>query len=429
MNKTPESSRTVAARVVSKWLKTGSFPDRLIPPDSNDHGFIQDIVYGTVRWKRTLQWVLRKYVHNRPPPQVNSVLLIGAYQVLLRPDIPSYAAINETVQATRGLNARRTTGFVNAILRSIQRDREKLLTQIAELPTGLRSSHPYALVDSWSKQYGTDVAAALCAWDNQIPNISITTRPDGPDVTALLVRFNEAGIAAHPHPGAPKRAIEIAHGTAATALPGFDNGDFVVQDPATLTAVDMLDLQPGQRVLDACAAPGGKTVQIAARLQNSGEIVATELHEDRIPRLRANLKMAGVAHLTRILQLDATDPEAMKTISGKFHRILIDVPCSNTGVLRRRPDARWRYDPQRIKHLTSLQQQILDTTAPLLKPDGLLVYSTCSLDHRENEDVVNAWLKDNPGYRMLCDSLKVPTATRTDGAYAALIQRVQTVHS
>ena len=427
MNPTHKTARTVASNIVSRWLDTGEFPDRLIPGDHPDHGFILDLVYGTVRWKRTLEWAVRAYIRHRPPARVNGALLVGAYQLLLRPDIPAYAAINETVDAARELSAHRTGGFVNAVLRAIQSDRDDLLKRIAALPLGLRYSHPDSLVDSWKMQYGADVAEALCEWDNTIPSVSITSRPDGPDVAALLSRLNDADIHAVAHPGSPEDAIQIPHGTSVGALTSqaaIQPHEFVVQDPATLNAIKLLDVQPGQRILDACAAPGGKAVQMAARLQNSGELVALEIHEDRLPRLRENLRTAKLSHLTRIVKADASDPEIAKTLGGTFDRILLDVPCSNTGVLRRRPDARWRFDPRRLKLLNQLQRKILIAIAPLLKPGGLLAYSTCSLSRRENETLLHRWLKKNPAFELVHEQLSVPTATHTDGAFAAIIRRV-----
>lgn len=418
-------ARVVAASIVGRWLESGQFPDRMIPSDHPEHGFILDLVYGTVRWKRTLEWAVRSYVRRRPAVKINGPLLMGVYQLLLCQEIPDYAAINETVDAANAINSRRKTGFVNAVLRAIQRDRDSLLKRIADLPLGLRYSHPDSLIASWSMQYGPDIAAALCRWDNDVPSVSITTRPDGPDVTALQERLAEAGIVTTPHTGAPAIALSLAHGVSVGELissGGLSQSEFVVQDPSTLMAVELLDIQPGQRVLDACAAPGGKAIQLAARLQNQGELVAAERHEDRMPRLRKNLADAGVAHLARVVEGDAADADG-KTIEGRFDRILLDVPCSNTGVLRRRPDARWRFDPRRLKQLNMQQRNILDAMAIKLKPGGLMVYSTCSLNRRENDRLVRRWLKHNRAFEWVDEAVSVPISSRVDGAYAALIRR------
>jgi 16S rRNA (cytosine967-C5)-methyltransferase len=203
------------------------------------------------------------------------------------------------------------------------------------------------------------------------------------------------------------------------SLPGYGQGGFIIQDPAARGAVELLDVQPGQRVLDACAAPGGKTLQIAARLGGKGRLVAMDLHADRLPPLRDNLARAGFGWV-EVATGDAAAPRPASD-DWRFDRILLDVPCSNTGVLRRRPDARWRFTARRLAALARTQAAILRNTLAWLAPGGRLVYSTCSLEPEENRDLLDALLRDVPGLRLLGAIDRLPMRDATDGAFAAAL--------
>ena len=229
---------------------------------------------------------------------------------------------------------------------------------------------------------------------------------------------------ATPHPGLPSAAVVVPHGCHVDRLPGFREGLFAVQDPATLEAVRLLDVRPGQRVLDACAAPGGKTVQIAARLEGEGSLLATDCWRDRLRPLKENLERFGFARFVRVAVADAKRASPRDLGAGPFDRILADVPCSNTGVQRRRADARWRFDPARLAQLAETQLAILENLALRhLAPGGRLVYSTCSIEEEENEAVVAEFLRRHPEFRLADQTLQVPPDRECDGAFAAAIDR------
>ena len=425
-------ARAWAIRILFRWLRHGEFPDanldRLGVP-SELRGFTMELVYGTVRWHGLLDAALGLLIERRPPTDAEAALLLGLCQLLKMPSIPAFAAIHATVEAAKIVGNRRTPiGLVNAALRNADRYRADLEEELAKAPPHIRLSHPDDLLARWTAAWGADRAEAICEWDNRPADVVLLTLPGGPTLPVLLERLHSAGIEAEPLPDFPDTAIRIAHGHRVESLPGFQEGDFAVQDPSTLAAVELLDVHPGQRVLDACAAPGGKAARIARLLaaeEPPSALVALDLHEDRIGGLEATLRrlVPGMDRFVRVMAVDAAeaDPEAL---GGPFDRILLDVPCGNSGVLRRRVDARWRQDPERLTRIRAAQRRILDAAPRLLAPGGRIVYSTCSIDPAENSGQIDDFLSRNPSFRCLESRLNLPGDHGADGAFAAALERI-----
>ena len=397
------SSRREAIFVLTRWLATHDFPDRLIP-DVPERAFITDLVYTTVRRHRTLIWALEQLVKKMPKGETEAALLVGACQILFMPSVADYAAVNETVEAAK-LASKETAGLVNAVLRNLLRKRDTLLAELAKQPLGIRTSHPDSLITRWLEHFGETETLALCEWNNT-PAETYTAYP----------------------PGSPELFCRVPHGTRVDSLPGYAEGAFIVQDPATAPAVDLLAVKPGLKVLDACAGPGGKTVQIAWRMgapssENSHLLVALDLHEDRLETVRTNLARTKQTWVT-VCQGDLTEnPRAALEPFGLFDRILIDAPCSNSGVLRRRPDARWRWTTKRMKKLAATQAIMLENAIPLLAPNGRIVYSTCSLEPEENRKQVSALRRAHPEFACIAVEERIPTRTQTDGSFACALER------
>ncbi|MEI7899689.1 MAG: transcription antitermination factor NusB [bacterium] len=396
------SSRRDAIFVLTRWLATHDFPDRMIP-DSPDRAFITDLVYTTVRRYRTLTWALERLVKKMPKGETEAALLVGASQILFMPSVADYAAVNETVEAAK-LASKQTAGLVNAVLRNLLRQRDTLLADLAKQPAGIRTSHPEALITRWLERFGEAETLALCEWNNT------------PAETFL----------AYP-PGAPAPFVPMPRGTRVEEVPGYADGAFIVQDPAMAMCLDLLALKPGLNVLDACAAPGGKTVQIAWRMgppaSDKHQLVALDLHEDRLELVRANLARTRQAWVN-VQQGDlAGSPRGALEPFGLFDRILLDAPCSNSGVLRRRPDARWRWTTRRMKKLAATQAVMLENTLALLAPGGRLVYSTCSLEPEENRQQITALRKAHPDLACVAVEERIPTRSQTDGSFACAFER------
>ena len=378
------NSRRAAAFAVLRWLSTREFPANLLP-DGPDRAFVQDVVYTVLRRLRPLRHVLGVLVPKWPKGELEALLYVGAAQVLYMPEIPDFAAVGETVKAAKACENPSVARVVNGTLRNLVRRREEFERMIESAPLAERESFPDELVRRWTGRYGEEGAAKLCAWHNT-PAETFIARRDGTFVAL------ERG----------KKVADVA---------GYDEGEFIVQDPGTALAVRLLDPKPGESVLDACAAPGGKTVQIAWR---GAKVTACEVNPARRRRLEENLKR---------LKLDVAVVDSLERAGTGFRKVLVDAPCSNTGVLRRRPDARWNWNAGRLAAVVGLQAEILDRAAPLVAPGGTLVYSTCSNEPEENSGQAAAFLVRHPEFSPAASEEAVPHVAGCDGAFAAAFVR------
>ena len=386
------NSRRTAAFAVCRWRTTHEFTSELLPADCADRAFVQDIVYTVVRRYRALRAVLGELMKKWPKGELEALVLVGAAQILYMPDVPDFAAVNETVAAAKASGREnRLDRVVNGVLRNLLRRRAELEAKLATAPLAERESYPTALVKRWIVQYGEDKAELLAKWHNL------------PAETWLAFK--------------DRRFERLPHGRKVTEVEGYAEGAFIVQDPATVGAVELLDVAPGQSVLDFCAAPGGKTAQIAWRLSGKGRLVAQDVNPKRLTRLKENLSRLRLDFVEAVQSISSTDGQIM------FDRILVDAPCSNMGVLRRRPDARWRWNVEHLKQLTALQAQILDAAATLVAPGGRLVYSTCSNEPEENGEQVAAFLARHPDFAEVTRRESVPFETDHDGAFACALER------
>ena len=397
------NSRRTAAFIVTRWLATHEFPNEMLPQVGEDRAFVQDLVYTVVRRFRPLRSVLGELLKTWPKGELEALVLVGAAQVLYMPDVPDFAAVNETVAAAKSSGKdKRLDRVVNGVLRNLIRRREEFEAKLAAAPLAERESFPNALVRRWTERYGAERAETLAKWHNT------------PAETWLA------------YPGG--RFEKLERGRKVTEVEGFDDGAFLVQDPATAGAIELLDVKPGLSVLDFCAAPGGKTVQIAWRL-GGGRLVAQEVNPRRLRRLQKNLERLKLDWVEAVQSI-SQDPSTLRASASPrdsdspfFDRVLVDAPCSNTGVLRRRPDARWRWDAEHLKQLTELQAEILADAATRVAPGGLLVYSTCSNEPEENGDQVAAFLATHPEFSEVARRESVPFESGHDGAFACAMER------
>ena len=381
------NSRRIAAFAVVRWLATKDFPATLLP-EGPDRAFVQDLVYTVIRRLRPLRKVLGALVTKWPKGELEALLYVGAAQVLYMDEVPDFAAVNETVEAAKQCDNKSVAKVVNAVLRNLIRRREEFEQMIAAAPLEERESFPTELVRRWTARFGAENAAKLCAWHNE-PAETFLARKDG-------------------------SFVALERGKKVTEVPGFAEGGFIVQDPGTALAVELVDAKPGDEILDACAAPGGKTIQLAWR---GAKVTACEVNPKRRRKLEENLKRVGV----EVEVADALDSCRLQSIA--FGKVLVDAPCSNTGVLRRRPDARWNWSVEKLEALVKLQAEILDQVEPLVAPGGTLVYSTCSNEPEENLEQVNAFLVRHPDFKLDVTRESVPFESGHDGAFAARFVR------
>ena len=387
------NTRRAAAFVVARWIAThGHVSDML--PEGSDRAFVQDIVYTTVRRFRSLRSVLGKLVTKWPKGEMEALLLVGGAQILYMPDVPDFAAVNETVAAAKSCPNKNIAKVVNGVLRNLIRRRAEFDEYLNTASLAERESYPNGLVNRWVERYGADGAEKLCQWHNKPSETWLAYHPDG----------------AEPF-------VKLPHGKKVSDVEGFSEGKFIVQDPATAGAVELLDVKPGMTVLDCCSAPGGKTIQCAWRLggpDKGSRLVAQEINPARRRVLTENLKRVGQGWVETVAKVE----EGLL-----FDRVLADVPCSNTGVLRRRPDARWNWTKEHLAELVKLQAEVFEMASAHVAPGGLIVYSTCSNEPEENDGQIAAFLAAHPDFEEVGRRESVPFESGKDGAFACALRR------
>jgi len=371
--------------------------------EHRDAAFLQTLVFGVLRNLMLLDtWLDELCDNKRLETRIHWLLRLGVAQLLLI-EVPAHAAVNETVN----LAGAKPRALVNAVLRRTEREKTHLLRMAENLPPQDRYSHPEWLIERWRAQHGQEAALKMCEWNQQPADTYIRINrlhPEPLDEAALAT----LGKTAHPEfyrVDQPPREW-------------LAEGRCYVQDPSTAIACELLDPQPGDTVLDACAAPGGKTAYLAQLMHNRGRIVACDASPRRTKRMQENLERLGVT-IAETPVIDWTKSGARAFGGLQFDRILVDAPCSNTGVMRRRVDVRWRLEPWFFKQMTEQQHLILENILPLLKPGGALVYSTCSIDREENEDVVSGLLGTHPNLKLAESDATFPWRDQVDGAFAA----------
>lgn len=407
--------RSVTLRALLEWEKGRSFSDDILHSQlashslsAPDRALVMELFYGVLRNLSELDFLIGELREGKLDPETRGILRLGLYQIF-HTRIAPHAAVNETV-ALGG----KSRGLINAVLRRALRERDQLEHALAEAPTEVRTSHPDFLVERWNEQFGPENTAQLCEWDNTPAEVYV--RANGLKVTpSELLRSAPDAEASNVHPHA-LRVRKIPFSWIAQGL-------CYVQDPSTLLACDLLAPHPRETVLDACAAPGGKTTYLAELMHNSGRIIACDIFESRVERLRENLHRLGVRN-TQPLHLDVLSAAGTAPLTpDTFDRILIDAPCSNTGVLRRRVDVRWRLTDEDFIRMPITQLALVRKLTPLLKPGGTLVYSTCSLETEENDRVVEHVLETIPQLRFVESRRTLPFKDGVDGAFAAKFVR------
>ena len=454
------SARRAAYEALTAYARRPVFVSKVLEESFAEHSFsaadralAMELTAGVVRRMLTLDSLLAPHIR-RPremmEPDLWTLLRMGTYQLVFL-NMPPYAAVHETVELARCLQKPRWVRFANAVLRSVQRD---LTDEMAAVPAAnavpvLRGdeetpggtayrrfawacfpdpavdfagyvsqacSMPRWLAERWIARHGDAETLRLCLWFLTPGRTFLRVNPLRTDRMRLLEVLRAAGVAAET--GALPESIRLGRTVNVVNLPGFAEGWFSVQDESAMHAAALLDPQPGERVLDLCAAPGGKSTHLAERMRNAGEIVAVDVRAERLEQVDAACQRLGLS-IVQTCVLDAADVELP---AGPFDRILVDAPCSNTGVLGKRPEARWRITPDGISELAALQKKLLSAAAARLAPGGRMVYSTCSIEDEENEQVVRAVLDSHPQLRRHAEQAFRP-GQPGDGAHQALLVR------
>ena len=397
MAKAGKNVRRAAVSALRAWAKGHAYADSLIERhaqrnhlSSQDRALFKAILIGVLRHRSLLDHWIGLFRKGKLDPETRDVLRVGFFQLLIL-RIPDHAAIYETVECAR----KPVQGLINAVLRKAAHCRMRLLRELPEVELAVQYSHPHWLWKRWRGLFGKENAVALMDWNNQPAETFY--RPN------LL----------NPPPLGAEEPQDVGAAMA--------TGHYYITDPSTSYAPELLAPRAGEVVLDACAAPGGKAIHLAGLMANEGRLLCMDSNEKRLPRLRENLERCGVK-IAEVSQHDWTGPAPID-FYDYFDAILLDVPCSNTGVLRRRVDARWRLQKLDVKELVVVQAGILAEAARCVKPGGRLVYSTCSIDPEENIEQVNRFVESHPGFSLKESRQILPFQDQTDGAFAALLER------
>jgi 16S rRNA (cytosine967-C5)-methyltransferase len=397
MNPRLAAARALAAVLNGKASLGSSLPPQLDRVEPRDRGLAQDLAFGTARWQPRLALLAEKLLQKpfkAADRDVEALLLIGLYQ-LFYTRIPPHAAIGETVACVDKLKKSSLKGLLNAVLRRAQREGEQLLAELERDPV-VRTAHPRwlqkALKAHWPEHW-----EAICAANNAHPPLILRVNRRHGSRDDYLAELRAAGVEAEPCTFSLD-GIRLQQACDVTGLPGFAQGRISVQDEAAQLAAELLELAPGQRVLDACCAPGGKTCHLLEAQPQLAAVVAVDLEEKRLVRVRENL-----ARLSLQAELIAADARAVaQWWDGQaFQRILLDAPCSATGVIRRHPDIKLTRQAEDIPALAQLQGELLDALWPTLAVGGILLYATCSTLPTENTEVIAGFLARTPGAREL----------------------------
>jgi 16S rRNA (cytosine967-C5)-methyltransferase len=397
--------RGTAVKILNRVDRSDSYLDRMMDAELRsaemnelDKGLMTEIVTGVIRWRNKLDWLLTGFFHGnftKAETNIKNCLRVALYQILLLDRVPHSAAVNEAVEFIKRLRGQKVADLVNAVLRNIIRNIENLrYPEMQEDPVqhlAVVESHPAWLVKRWVERFGFDETRALLAANNRRPDLTLRVNRLKIDFTYFLNLLEQHQIVF------TKSAyldcfVRVQHMANIGDSEMFQQGFFGVQDESAGLAVKLLDPKPGDRVLDLCAAPGGKTTYIGELMRNIGEIMSVDRYETRLNLVRSACQRHGIAN-AHFIAGDASEIHLPPA-----DRVLADAPCSGLGVLAKKPDAKWKREPEDLPTLTRIQHGILENAASLVKPGGVLVYSTCTTEPEENIDLVRAFLAVHPEF-------------------------------
>lgn len=381
--------------------------DKSVEISQADRSFACELVYGIIRRQRTLDALidlLGKKKASQQPPNLRIILHLGLYQLRYLDRIPASAAVNTSVELAKANGLAKLAGVVNGLLRGYIRQAESndplmlpddamLTARSAIAKLGVKHSFPDWIVETWLEQLPIEEVDQLLAWFNRSPKIDLRVNILKTSVTEVARVFKAAGISVETIPNLPQ-GLRLTGAGAVTDLPGYKEGWWVIQDSSAQLVTHLLDPQPGETIIDACAAPGGKTTHIAELIGDRGRIIACDRATKRLNKVRENAARLQL----RSIQIAAGDSRNQPEFANIADRVLLDAPCSGLGTVHKRPDIRWRQSAQAIGELFELQKELLEQTSNWVKPGGVLVYATCTLNVLENEKVIQSFLENNSNW-------------------------------
>ncbi len=428
-----QSARATALRVLVSCRNNGAWADAALKAQISrdglsgpDAALCSRIVYGVMQNRMLLDFYIGAYCTQKPDhlqPPLLEILRIGAYQIIYLDKIPDSAAVNTSVELAKLAKRGQASGLVNAVLRKLSQNK-KALPPVPERDDvqrlSIQYSHPKWFVKRLVSLLGREEAERFLACDNQIAPITVQVNPLKTTLEALTEELQQAGISVQPHSWVPD-CLELSGTGDLAALPSFREGKFLVQDPAARLVSLIAGIRPGQKVLDVCAAPGGKSLSAAFAMAGNGSIVACDLHENKLKRIQESADRLGV----NIITTQAADGRVFRPEwEASFDTVLVDAPCSGLGIIRKKPDTRYKKADD-LFTLPVVQAAILDNAARYVRPGGTLVYSTCTILPEENEQVTEAFLAEHADFGLEPFELPLPVG-KSDGSLTLWPQRHDT---
>jgi 16S rRNA (cytosine967-C5)-methyltransferase len=397
--------RGTAVKILNRVERSDAYLDRVLETEMRntemnelDKGLMNEIVTGVVRWQMKIDWVLTGFFHGnftKAETNIKNALRVALYQILFLDKVPHSAAVNESVEFIKRLRGQKVADLVNGVLRNILRNLDNIRypdfkeNKIQHL--AVVESHPTWMVKRWINRFGYDETKKLLVANNERPDLTLR-------VNRLKIDFNYFLSQLEQHQIQFTRSeyldffVRVKHMAGIGGSDMFRLGFFVVQDESAGLVVKLLDPKPGDRVIDLCSAPGGKTTYIGELMKNVGEIVAVDRYETRLNLVKNACQRLGIANAHYI----AADAATVQTAPAE--RVLVDAPCSGLGVLAKKPDAKWKREPEDLVNLVQTQRAILENAAKHVKPEGVLVYSTCTTEPEENFELIKSFLTDHPEF-------------------------------
>ncbi len=437
--------RGLAIKILNRIDRTDAYLERLLDNEMKgtelsgpDKALLYEIVHGVVRWQGRLDWILNgfyKGTFSKAIPNLKNALRVALYQILFLDRVPDYAAVNEVVEFVKKLQGQKPADLVNAVLRNIIRNKNSIrYPNPQEDLVGYLSSyysHPSWMVKRYLARFGKEETEKLLAINNEKPFLTLRINALKTKPEEFKTLLENVGLKYKQGDYLPE-FFKLQNLTNITAWEYYAKGYFNIQDESAGLACRLLDVQEGQRVLDMCAAPGGKTAYISALMHSRGEVVAIDRFESRLKMLQKNMSRLTV-DCVRIVEADALEYKSVP-----FDRVLVDAPCSGTGTLSKKPDIKWKKDLFDIRNLNNTQSKLLAKAASLVKVGGIIVYSTCSIEPEENFEIVKKFLEENSNFNLesargkFPDELidendciqTLPHIHKTDGAFAARLIRI-----
>lgn len=425
-------ARETALKTLYDIMEKGAYSNialnkHLEQPEMNsmDRAFITELVYGTVKWKLSIDWIIQQFSKvklKKISPWVLNILRLGVYQIMYTDRIPESAACNESVKLAKKYGHSASSGYVNAVLRNIVRNRDQIPypdgNKEYERYLSIKYSHPEWMVRQWVSRYGRDFTESLLVSNNEIPDFTVRVNTLKVSRDQLIDGLEANSVKARKGRYADE-AVILENPSSITKLDAFKKGYFQVQDESSMLVGIVLDPQPGELVMDVCSAPGGKATHLAQRMQDKGTVIARDIHEHKVALIKEAADRLGLA----IIKPEVFDAlEIDNNYIGKADRVLVDAPCTGLGIIRKKPDIKWARNEKDKTEIVKLQTEIINAASKYVKPGGVLVYSTCTIEPEENEEVVRRFVENNRDFKTVDISDVLPKELDKKSAKEGYIQ-------